>query len=161
MNRKKLTLQKPRKIWDPTMSTVKSVLPLNLVPKRQFSTVYQNFTTRCSYILWSDDVFWLSSPKHMKNTNFYAIFACSFLYDFFLFAKKSIHLFLHNYVAHPAQRAICFSSDRTHRCLVWLVDNDLRIETCMWEHADKGYFDRMIAKWIMGVVWSYNAQTLC
>ena len=40
MNRKKITLQKPRKIRDQTMATVKSVLPLNLVPKRQFSTVH-------------------------------------------------------------------------------------------------------------------------
>ena len=39
MNPKKISLQKPGKIRDQAVPTVKSVLPLNLVPKRQFSTV--------------------------------------------------------------------------------------------------------------------------
>ena len=48
LNPKKLTLQKPRKFRDLTMPAVKSVLPLYLVPKRQFSTVFQSK----SFFLW-------------------------------------------------------------------------------------------------------------
>ena len=38
-NQRKLTLQKPRKIWDQTNHVIKSEMTLNRVTKRQYSTV--------------------------------------------------------------------------------------------------------------------------